>query len=261
MIITLSILLLFAASFPSSICSLRVYDNSIIIRQRITSLFSASDHADYGPVNTIKNYGSRQALEPFIRSILIGAIAVAPTAAIASPEIAIKDIPILYDGKSSPLSAYLGEKCSLVINVASQCALTPQYEELVAIYDQFHSSGFNILAFPCNQFGSQEPAPVERIRKDMAEAFGVQFPIFDKIDVNGPNASPLYNQLKSYKDIGVSNIAKISWNFEKFLLGPDGTPLRRYKPGIRPAELTADIKSLIATGVIPPKKRATLNEY
>ena len=146
MIITLSTLLLFAASFPSSICSLRVYDNSIIIRQRITSLFSASDHADYGPVNTIKNYGSRQALEPFIRSILIGAIAVAPTAAIASPEIAIKDIPILYDGKSSPLSAYLGEKCSLVINVASQCALTPQYEELVAIYDQFHSSGFKYFS-------------------------------------------------------------------------------------------------------------------
>eukprot|EP01035_Chromulina_nebulosa_P026262 gene26262-34352_t len=231
----------------------------MILLRRKTSLHS--EQSKFSSVNTMKNYGLRRALDPLIFSIVMGTVAVAPTLATASSETKITDIPILYDGKSSPLSAYLGGKCSLIINVASQCALTPQYEELVALYDQFHSSGFNILAFPCNQFGSQEPAPVERIRKDMTEAFGVQFPIFDKIDVNGPNSSPLYSHLKSYKDIGVSNISKISWNFEKFLLGPDGTPLRRYKPGIRPAELATDIKSLIATGVIPPKKRATLNEY
>lgn len=221
-----------------------------------------SEQSNFSPVNTIKSYGLRQGFDPLIFSaIVMGAVTVVPALATASSEMKIIDIPILYDGKSSPLSAYLGGKCSLIMNVASQCALTPQYEELVQLYDQFHPSGFNILAFPCNQFGSQEPAPVERIRKDMAEAFGVQFPIFDKIDVNGPNTSPLYSLLKSYKDIGVSNISKISWNFEKFLLGPDGTPLRRYKPGVRPAELATDIKSLIATGIIPPKKRATLNEY
>lgn len=170
-------------------------------------------------------------------------------------------IPILYDGKTFPLKDYLGSKCSLIVNVASQCALTSQYEELVDLYNEFHSQGFNILAFPCNQFGSQEPAPVERIRRDMLNQFGVEFPIFDKIDVNGPGVSPLYARLKSYSDIGVTNINKISWNFEKFLVNSSGTPLRRYKPGIRPAQLSSDVKSLIATGVVPARKKVVLNDY
>ena len=211
---------------------------------------------------TLLKYTTKS-IQPSLFS-LIGAqciITYLPNIAIAVTDPEVKDIPVVYDGVSSPLSAYLGSKCTLIINVASQCALTPQYEELVELYDLYHQAGFNILAFPCNQFGSQEPAPVQKIRKDMKVAFGVQFPIFDKIDVNGPNASPLYVKLKSYKDIGVSNINKISWNFEKFLLGSDGTPLRRYKPGIRPAELSTDIKSLISSGVISPKQRATLIEY
>jgi hypothetical protein len=90
----------------------------------------------------------------------------------------IKGIAIEYDGVKHNVEEYLGSKGTLIVNVASQCALTPQYEELVAVYDKYKDMGFNILAFPCNQFGSQEPAPVPRIRKDMQAQFGVQFPIF-----------------------------------------------------------------------------------
>jgi glutathione peroxidase len=136
----------------------------------------------------------------------------------ALADTATGDIPVSYDGVPKPLSAYLGKKGTLIVNVASQCALTPQYEGLVSLYKKYAPLGLNIVAFPCNQFASQEPFPVERIRKDMARDYGVQFPILDKIDVNGAGTHPLYSNLKSYKDIGVGNVAKISWNFEKFLV-------------------------------------------
>lgn len=168
---------------------------------------------------------------------------------------------IQYNGESKPLKQYLGDKCTLIVNVASQCALTPQYDGLVSLYNNYHDQGFNIIAFPCNQFGSQEPAPVERIRKDMLRQFNVQFPIMDKIDVNGPNTHPLYNQLKSYKDIGVGNIQKISWNFEKFLVNSNGIPIRRYKPGFEPESIKDDIDVYLKTGILNARKKASLNDY
>jgi glutathione peroxidase len=142
----------------------------------------------------------------------------------------ISDIVVTYDGVAKPIGEYLGKKGTLIINVASQCALTPQYEELVNIYNKYKQDGFTILAFPCNQFGSQEPQPVERVRKDMKSQFGVEFPIFDKIEVNGGGAAPLYNKLKAYDGLGTStdSVKKISWNFEKFLINPAGMPVRRY---------------------------------
>lgn len=141
----------------------------------------------------------------------------------------ISDITITYDGVAKPIGEYLGKKGTLIINVASQCALTPQYEELVNIYNKYKQDGFTILAFPCNQFGSQEPQPVERVRKDMKSQYGVEFPIFDKIEVNGGGAAPLYNKLKAYDGLGTStdSVKKISWNFEKFLINPQGMPVRR----------------------------------
>jgi glutathione peroxidase len=95
----------------------------------------------------------------------------------------------------------------------------------------------------------------------MKAQFGVEFPIFDKIDVNGPSAHPLYNKLKSYEGLGVSNIKKISWNFEKFLIDADGNPVRRYKPGILPLSLEPDILALLQTGKVPDRKKVSLNEY
>lgn len=188
------------------------------------------------------------------------------TAAAYASDNIIKDDNIMntmiqYNGESKPLKQYLGDKCTLIVNVASQCALTPQYDGLVSLYNDYHDQGFNIIAFPCNQFGSQEPSPVEKIRKDMLRQFNVQFPIMDKIDVNGPNTHPLYNQLKSYKDIGVSNIVKISWNFEKFLVNSNGIPIRRYKPGFEPESIKDDIHVYLKTGLLNARKKTTLNDY
>ena len=234
-------------------------------RLKFTSIHRISSFENIPEVDSVQSLATESKRETttfFSGLFSIGSLLLTYTSAEASNyNENIKNIPILYDGITYRLEEYLGSKCSLIINVASQCALTNQYEELVDLYNKYHSAGFNILAFPCNQFGSQEPAPVSRIRKDMADQFGVQFPIFDKIDVNGPSASPLYVRLKSYSDIGVSNISKISWNFEKFIIGPDGIPLRRYKPGIRPIELTADIEAIVKKGIIPIRKRATLNDF
>jgi glutathione peroxidase len=190
--------------------------------------------------------------------------AAASTASVSVGNEGISQIAVSYDGVSKPISTYLGKKATLIVNVASQCALTPQYDELVQLYDKFNDDkgSFQILAFPCNQFGSQEPDPIEKIRKDVREGFGVKFPILDKIDVNGGNASPLYKKLKSYEDISTStNIAKISWNFEKFLVDGSGVPVRRYKPGIRPLALSADVESLVNTGAVGPRKKPALNDY
>ena len=142
----------------------------------------------------------------------------------------ISDIAVNFEGVSKPIGEYLGSKGTLIINVASQCALTPQYDDLVTLYNKYKQDGFTILAFPCNQFGSQEPQTVERIRKEMKSQFNVEFPIFDKIEVNGGGAAPLYNKLKAYDGLGTStdSVKKISWNFEKFLVDPKGMPVRRY---------------------------------
>ena len=177
----------------------------------------------------------------------------------------IKDIEVTYNGiPKSMKDINQGNKAVLIVNVASQCALTSQYEELVTLREKYKKQGFEILAFPCNQFASQEPAPVERIRKDMDDQFGVKFPIFDKIDVNGNGQHPLYAALKDgYKGeiVGSPNINKISWNFEKFLLDSNLKPVRRYKPGIRPDALEVDIKGLLTSGTVPPRKKPSLNDY
>lgn len=122
----------------------------------------------------------------------------------------ISSIPVQFDGIAQSIGDSLGKKGTLIVNVASQCALTPQYEDLVALYKTYQKDGLTILAFPCNQFGSQEPEnDIKRIRKNMLDQFGVTFPIFDKIEVNGPGQSSLYTKLKSYEGIGTSNVAKI----------------------------------------------------
>eukprot|EP00607_Mallomonas_marina_P009916 CAMPEP_0182420910 /NCGR_PEP_ID=MMETSP1167-20130531/6024_1 /TAXON_ID=2988 /ORGANISM="Mallomonas Sp, Strain CCMP3275" /LENGTH=189 /DNA_ID=CAMNT_0024597485 /DNA_START=245 /DNA_END=811 /DNA_ORIENTATION=- len=182
----------------------------------------------------------------------VGAILVIPSIVNAKEAPSVKDIIVEYDGEPVKLGTRLGDKGTLIVNVASYCALTPQYKELVALHEKYMSEGFQILAFPCNQFGSQEPAPVKQIRADIKEQFNVQFPIFDKLDVNGMQEHPLYNTLKKYDGeiVGSPDIAKVSWNFEKFLLDSRGVPVRRYKPGIRPGMLDKDISELLKTGKV-----------
>lgn len=139
---------------------------------------------------------------------------VLPLIASATTADPINNYKVSIEGIQKPIGELLGSKATLVVNVASQCALTPQYEELVDLYNKYSEKGLQILAFPCNQFGNQEPADAAQVRKDMSARFGVKFPILDKVEVNGAGEDPLYTKLKTYPDISVSKVGKISWNFE-----------------------------------------------
>ncbi len=123
-------------------------------------------------------------------------------------------------GQDVSLSAFQG-KVLLIVNTASKCGFTPQYEALQALYAKHKDQGFSVLAFPCNQFGAQEPEGEAKIGEFCATVFGATFPLFAKIDVNGPGAHPLYNYLKQEQP-GLLGIGRIPWNFTKFLIGRDG---------------------------------------
>ncbi len=141
-------------------------------------------------------------------------------------QVTVKDI----DGKSVNLADYKG-KVLLIVNVASYCGFTKQYSGLEQIYKQYKDKGFEILAFPCNQFGEQEPGTNEEIKNFCASKFDVSFKLFDKIDVNGSKKSPLYSILT---DNEVTGKADIKWNFEKFLIDKDGNIVARYASKVEP---------------------------
>jgi glutathione peroxidase len=136
------------------------------------------------------------------------------------------------DGKDVDLSKYQG-KVVLMVNVASQCGATPQYEPLEALNKKYKDQGLVVLGFPCNQFGAQEPGTADEIREFCTENYGVTFDLFEKIDVNGDQAAPLYKFLTA-KETNPKFAGKIGWNFEKFLIGRDGQVAGRFKTGISP---------------------------
>ena len=146
---------------------------------------------------------------------------------------------VTIDGTLQKMEVYRG-KTLLIVNVASQCGFTPQYEGLQALYEQFKDRGFVVLGFPCNQFGQQEPGGEAEIEQFCTRNFRVTFPMFAKIDVNGANVHPLYQYLKSEKP-GILGTEAIKWNFTKFLVGPDGTVLKRYAPNDKPETIAADL--------------------
>ena len=150
------------------------------------------------------------------------------------------------DGKPVELKKYQG-KVVLIVNVASKCGLTPQYEQLQALHEKYADKGLAILGFPCNQFGQQEPGTAEEIRQFCSQNYGVTFDMFSKIDVNGDSACDLYKYLTSLntKPVGPS---KISWNFEKFLVGRDGRVIARFSPRTKPdaEEVVKAIESALA---------------
>ena len=151
----------------------------------------------------------------------------------------VKDI----HGKSVKLSAYKG-KSLLVVNTASDCGFTPQYKGLEALYKKLHGKGLEILGFPCNQFGAQEPGSEAEIEQFCELNYGVTFPMFAKIDVNGDNAAPLYKYLKKEKP-GLMGSEAIKWNFTKFLVDRDGNVIERYAPNAEPASIAGDIEKLL----------------
>jgi glutathione peroxidase len=150
------------------------------------------------------------------------------------------------EGKEVDLRQYKG-KVVLIVNVASQCGLTPQYEGLQALHDKYASQGLAILGFPCNQFGAQEPGTAQEIRQFCTQNYGVKFDMFDKIEVNGPNAAPLYKLLTSL-ETKPKGAGPVSWNFEKFLIGRDGRVIARFAPRVAPdaPELIQAIESALA---------------
>lgn len=147
-------------------------------------------------------------------------------------------------GEPVPLSRFAG-KVLLVVNTASECGFTPQYAGLQALQEQYGAGGLEVLGFPCNQFGKQEPGDAAQIGQFCEARFHVTFPMFAKIDVNGANAHPLYRWLTSEKP-GVLGIEAIKWNFTKFLLRRDGTVFKRYAPTTKPEDIKADIETLLA---------------
>jgi glutathione peroxidase len=146
------------------------------------------------------------------------------------------------DGQDVDLSAYEGQVV-LVVNTASQCGLTPQYKGLQQLQDDFADQGFDVLGFPCDQFANQEFSEDEEIASFCEKNFGVTFPMFSKVDVNGADAHPVFQWLRKQKGGLLGD--KIRWNFTKFLVGKDGTVLARYAPTTTPAKITADIEKAL----------------
>jgi glutathione peroxidase len=154
-------------------------------------------------------------------------------------DIEVKDI----DGKVFTMEKYKG-KVMLIVNVASKCGFTGQYEGLEKLHKKYHQQGLAVLGFPCNQFLSQEPGTEEQIKEFCSLTFGVQFDMFSKIDVNGENTHPLYQYLKKNSK-GLLGTDLIKWNFTKFLVDKDGKVIQRYAPSTKPSEIEQDIKKLL----------------
>ena len=152
--------------------------------------------------------------------------------------------PQLADGSEFDLGQVQG-KVLLIVNTASKCGFTPQYNGLEAIHRQFKARGLEVMAFPCNQFGAQEPGNAEEIGAFCEKNYGVSFPLFAKIDVNGDQAAPLFKYLKKEAP-GLLGSKAIKWNFTKFLVGRDGRVIKRYAPQTRPEEMISDIETLLA---------------
>jgi glutathione peroxidase len=160
--------------------------------------------------------------------------------------VSLYDIPIKsLDGKDGELAAQNG-KVTLVVNVASQCGLTPQYTGLEKIHEEYAGRGFSVLGFPCNQFGEQEPGTHEEIATFCSTNYGVTFPMFERIDVNGEGRHPIYQELTKTAD-AEGHDGDIRWNFEKFLVGEDGKVIARFSPLVEPEapELTKAIESAL----------------
>jgi glutathione peroxidase len=150
------------------------------------------------------------------------------------------------DGRDVPLSEYRGQ-VMVIVNTASKCGFTPQYAGLETLYRQYKDRGLVVIGFPCNQFGAQEPGGAEEIAQFCELNYGVSFPIFAKIEVNGPQAHPLYKYLKSEKSglLGAIGLDAIKWNFTKFLVDRNGKVVERFAPATSPGDLAPAIEKLL----------------
>src|SRR5687768_18508213 len=156
----------------------------------------------------------------------------------------LTEIPVTTaDGSQADLSAHKG-KVLLLVNVASKCGFTPQYEGLEELQRKYADRGFTVLGFPCNQFGAQEPGDAEEIASFCKLTYDVSFPLMGKIDVNGPGAAPIYQHLKKEAP-GVLGSEGIKWNFTKFLVDRSGKVVKRYAPQTKPGDIAREIEALL----------------
>ncbi|MCZ8239830.1 MAG: glutathione peroxidase [Leptospiraceae bacterium] len=155
----------------------------------------------------------------------------------------IYDFSVATSSGEQSLADYKG-KAVLIVNTASRCGYTPQYKGLQAIYEKYNKDGFEVLAFPCNQFGEQEPGDDTEIKSFCDMNYSITFPIFKKVDVNGKAAHPLYNYLKQQAP-GLLGLKDIKWNFTKFLIDKNGKVVKRYAPMTEPSQIEDDIKKLL----------------
>ncbi|NBX76527.1 MAG: glutathione peroxidase [Proteobacteria bacterium] len=146
-------------------------------------------------------------------------------------------------GLETKLEQYRG-KTLLIVNVASRCGFTPQYEGLEKLYQKYQSQGLVVLGFPCNQFGAQEPGPESEIKQFCDTNYQVTFPLFSKVNVNGPEAHPLYNYLKKANP-GILGTEAIKWNFTKFLVDKNGNVVKRFAPVDKPESLEKEIRAIL----------------
>jgi len=163
--------------------------------------------------------------------------------------VTVHDIDVkTLDGEPASLGDLAGNTL-LVVNVASKCGLTPQYTGLERLHERFAGRGFSVVGFPCNQFGGQEPGSAEEIQQFCSTTYGVTFPMFEKIEVNGPRRHPLYTELTAVPDAS-GEAGDIQWNFEKFLVGPDGAIIGRFRPLTEPEdpEIVAAIEASLPNG-------------
>ncbi|MFT5382559.1 glutathione peroxidase [Alteromonas sp.] len=150
----------------------------------------------------------------------------------------------LNNGEQTTLEQYK-DKVLLIVNTASKCGFTPQYEGLESLYNKYNDKGFEILGFPCDQFGHQEPGSDEDIAQFCSLNFGVSFPLLKKTNVNGPDANPLFEELKNEAP-GLLGTKRIKWNFTKFLVNAQGKVLKRYAPTVKPEAIEKDIAKLLS---------------
>jgi glutathione peroxidase len=158
--------------------------------------------------------------------------------------VSIYDIPVKTLGGADSTLGTLAGKTLLVVNVASKCGLTPQYTALEELQKRLSGQGFSVVGFPCNQFGGQEPGTAEEIEQFCSTSYGVTFPIFEKIEVNGPGRHPIYDELTAVPDAS-GTAGDIQWNFEKFVISPSGSVVARFRPRTVPddPEVLAVIES------------------
>ena len=151
----------------------------------------------------------------------------------------------MVSGEQGDLSEYQG-KVLLIVNTASKCGLTPQFTGLESLFQAFNQDNFSVLGFPCNQFAKQDPGSNEEIEEFCQINYGVSFPVYAKIDVNGDDAHPLFKHLKNQAP-GLLGSESIKWNFTKFLVDASGTVIKRYAPATKPGAIAKDIKTLLAS--------------